>query len=71
MTVLTPNKLAEFGQSLYGNNWETALAARLQKSRRTVERWRDEECAMPAGLYAVLDGLIEQQIASLIRLREG
>lgn len=69
MTVLTANMLVEMGQSLYGDEWEVTLARRLKVSRRTVMRWRDEECAMPAGLFTVLEALVEQQIAALECLR--
>lgn len=68
--IITPSKLIEFGQALAGDDWVGTLARRLQKSKRTIERWRDEEAAMPPGLYAVLEGLVEQQIAALERLRE-
>ena len=63
--ILTAKILKETGEALYGDDWEGTLARRLKVSRRTVNRWRDDRCDMPAGLYVILDALIEQQLAMI------
>lgn len=65
MLLFTPADLRDFGMALFGDDWEGTLAARLKVARRTINRWRDGETALPANLRAVLDALAEQQIALL------
>lgn len=65
MLLFTPADLEDFGRTLYGDDWAGTLAARLKVSRRTINRWRDGDTAMPVALRAVLEALAEQQIAML------
>lgn len=64
MTV-TPNDLRQVGEALYGERWQTPLAADLDVSDRTVRRWLDGSRAMPAALPAELHRLVTYRIATL------
>ena len=59
--ILTPASLAETGRALYGDDWEGTLAVKLERSRRTINRWRDGEARMPVWLRRQLLALIEEQ----------
>ena len=67
--------LVEAGEALYGPRWQTALAADLGVSDRTMRRWVADTSAVPAGLYVDLLRLTQERAAVLDalapRLREA
>lgn len=65
MAVLTGKFLQETAKDIWGENWIAILSRRLQVSKRTVQRWRDDQRAMPADLRRSLLDVIETQIAIL------
>jgi len=66
--------LVECGEALYGPRWQTALAADLGVSDRTMRRWVADTSSVPAGLYVDLLRLTQERCAMLDslapRLRE-
>ncbi len=67
--------LVESGEALYGPRWQTALAADLGVSDRTMRRWVADTSSAPAGLYVDLLRLTQERAALLDslapRLREA
>jgi DNA-binding transcriptional regulator YiaG len=55
---MTPGQLSAAGQSLYGAQWQTALARRLGVDDRTVRRWLAGDRAIP---------LIAERLIELLR----
>jgi DNA-binding transcriptional regulator YiaG len=54
---LTPEQLATCGQTLYGEQWQSALARRIGVDARTVRKWLAGDRAIPqpaAELLALL-----------------
>lgn len=67
--------LVETGETLYGQQWQSALARDLSVSDRTVRRWVAGTSEVPAGLYTDLLRLTQERAATLDmlapRLREA
>jgi hypothetical protein len=63
--ILTGRLLQETAKDVWGDNWVAILAKRLKVSKRTIQRWRNEENAMPADLRRSLLDMIETQLAIL------
>lgn len=55
----------EAGEALYGPRWQTALAADLGVSDRTMRRWVAETSDVPVGLYTDLLRLTQERAAML------
>jgi hypothetical protein len=60
--ILTRSRLAEIGERLYGEAWPEVLAAKLNRSRKTIARWRSGESKLPKGLKPLLLNMLEQQM---------
>lgn len=57
--LMTPSDLAQVGEALYGQRWQSELARELGVAVRTVQRWMDSTRAIPAGLpYELLKPLV-------------
>ena len=67
--ILTPQRLQELGQTLYGLSWEGTMAAKLNYTRRTVNNWKAGK-PMPVGLRKTLLTLIDEQIEALYEKRK-
>ncbi len=65
MAVLTGKLLQETALDVWGEAWVAVLAKKLKVSKRTIQRWRNEDNAMPADLRRNLLDLIETQLAIL------
>lgn len=68
--ILTGRVFAEVGQALYGDDWESTVARKLERSRRTVIRWKTGEGRLPIGTRAKLMELIDEQDKLLQNWRE-
>lgn len=73
---MTPQLLREIGEALHGQYWVAPLAEQLVSPitgrpvhRKTVERWRDEEYALPETLPDELAAAIDAKIAALKELK--
>ena len=53
------------GQALYGERWQTALAADLGTSDRTVRRWVAGQTAIPSGVMSDLRGLLIARVVEI------
>lgn len=60
---MTPARLAQVGQLLYGPAWRFALADALRVNRRTIARWANGEYNIPEG--------IDDEIRQLLLSRRG
>jgi hypothetical protein len=43
--------LSEIGQALYGEHWQSALAAQISVSDRSMRRWVNGTDAIPWGVW--------------------
>lgn len=68
--ILTPSRLEELGQELWGEPWPDILADRLQRSKRTILRWSRGQIAIPTGLVDRLVEVIDDQMATCAVVRE-
>ncbi len=59
MESITPADLARLGALLYGDEWQTPLAAALGVSLRSVQRWAAGGAAIPDGVAVALHGAAE------------
>ncbi len=57
--------LALTGRALYGPRWQSALAADLRVSDRTVRRWIAKDCEVPRGVIPDLRGLLAARGADI------
>lgn len=55
---LPPALLRRIGEALYGEPWQSRLAADLDVAARTLRRWLSGEMAVPAGAVEELRGLV-------------
>ena len=71
---MTPNQLAHFGESIYGDGWQSALARDLDIADRTVRRWIAGEFKVPDEienwLIQIIDMRIDQQLRRVDALRK-
>lgn len=65
---MTPTNLAEIGRALYGERWQTALAADLGVADRTMRRWAAGTSPAPPGIEAELRRLLEERGVEIGRL---
>lgn len=63
--VISPDVLARVGKSLYGGQWQTALARDLDISERSVRYFITGERAIHAGIVKDLLELVEESEAEL------
>jgi len=57
--------LVEAGETLYGSQWQSAIARDLGVADRTVRRWLAGTSEVPAGLYLDLLRLTQERAAAL------
>ncbi len=65
---MTPALLREVGEALDGPSWQTALAARLGVTVRTVQRWASGERGIPDGLAGELVPHLETKVGTVGKL---
>jgi hypothetical protein len=59
---MTPDQLAAAGRALYGERWQTSLAADLHVVDRTMRRWLAGETSIPDGLKNELRELLIKRV---------
>lgn len=62
---MNPDQLAAFGRSLYGERWQTALAADLKVADRTIRRWLSGENPIPLSVSAEVRSLLLKRLGQL------
>ncbi len=62
---MTPDELADIGRALYGERWQTALAADLGVADRTMRRWVSEESAIPLGIVRDVRALLVARLQEI------
>lgn len=67
---MTPELLTECGRTLYGQQWQTALARDLGVNDRNIRRWAAGIHPVPAGLRADLVTLLKERGVMLDALAE-
>lgn len=73
---MTPERLTEIGEALYGSHWQSDLAralaerrgANVDTQRRAVVRWASGENQAPEGLIGELKALCVERGEELIKL---
>jgi len=63
--VSTPHRLARIGRVLYGERWQTSLAADLHVADRTIRRWVAGDAPIPASAEADLRQIMARRIAEI------
>lgn len=63
--AITPDKLASMGRALYGDRWQTSLAAELSVADRTMRRWVSGDSLIPGGVEPELRRLLIQRISEM------
>lgn len=58
---MTPDLLRQCGVALYGERWQTALAADLQVTDRTMRRWLAGQFSIPAGVVEQVRALLVER----------
>jgi len=56
------------GQALYGEHWQKALAAEIDRNPRTVQRWRAGQNRIPADAWEDVLQLLQQRLTKLTSL---
>ncbi len=67
---MTPELLTECGRTLYGQQWQTALARDLGVGDRTIRRWVAGQFPVPVGVRAELVTLLKERGVMLDALAE-
>lgn len=69
--ILTRTRLREMGERLYGAQWPDVLAAKLNRSRKTIARWRSGEYPIPCTLRSQLIAMLEEQEAVIATAKDS
>lgn len=67
---MTPELLTECGRTLYGQQWQSALARDLGVGDRTIRRWVAGQFPVPVGVHAELRRLCVERGAQLRALAD-
>ena len=67
---MTPELLTECGRTLYGQQWQSALARDLGVSDRTIRRWVAGQFPVPVGVRADLVTMLKERGVMLDALAE-
>ena len=67
---MTPHKLEQIGQLLYGPSWRAALAISLNVAERTVRRWMGGS-PIPDTIAADLASICRRRIKELQKAAES
>jgi len=62
---MNSDQLAAFGRSLYGDRWQTALAADLNVADRTMRRWLNGENPISAPVAAEIRQLLLKRLGQI------
>lgn len=62
---MTPDLLREVGEALYGPRWQSALAADLDVTDRTMRRWAAGDGPIPDGVRDDLRAAIKARRAKI------
>jgi hypothetical protein len=62
ISTITSDKLADIGRALYGERWQTALAADLRVADRTLRRWLTGEAPIPDNIGREARELLTKRI---------
>lgn len=62
---MTPSTLRAAGEALYGDRWQSAIAADLGLADRTIRRWLAGDRDMPDDLAPRIMALIEARLPAL------
>lgn len=60
--ILTGEKLEEMGRAIWGREWPSVLADRLDRARQTLFNWRDRPTGLPANIRRELLTIAEDQL---------
>lgn len=70
MSVMTGQRIKEYGEAIWGPGWVFVLAQRLGTTKKTIRRWRDGENNPPRDFRANLESLVDEQIALLCKIKD-
>lgn len=59
--IITRSRFIELAERLYGEAWPDVLAAKLNRSRKTIARWRSGEYPLPGNLREQLLAMLDEQ----------
>lgn len=62
---MTPARLSAIGRALYGDRWQSALAAALGVADRTVRRWAAGTSPVPDGAARDMTALLNERAGML------
>jgi hypothetical protein len=62
---MTPDDMARIGHALYGERWQTALAASLKVADRTMRRWLAGESPIPDFIGGELRNLLVERVKEI------
>ena len=66
--TIPPRLFRAAGRALYGERWQSALAAILGVTDRTVRRWVAGDYEIPAGVVSDIQNLVVQRSEELADL---
>lgn len=64
-SAVTPVELAAVGRALYGQRWQTPLAADLHVTDRTIRRWLAGESAIPPAIVTELRTAVLERLKTI------
>lgn len=66
--LMTPEQLTAAGVALYGDQWQSNLARRLNIDSRRIRQWLSGERPLPEWLPSELSALLTQNIEECTRV---
>lgn len=66
--LMTPEQLTAAGRALYGEQWQSNLARRLNIDSRRIRQWLKGERPLPEWLPSELAALLQANIAECARV---
>ena len=69
MSQMSPEFLIEVGEALYGPQWQSELARRLNVSDRAMRHWVAGSRKIPPGIATDLSILVEHNTRQLVTLK--
>lgn len=63
--------LAQVGEALYGDTWQSALSRALDVEPRAVRRWVSNQNVIPPGVWAQVRELIHKRRGGLMEAEQA
>lgn len=65
---MTPKKLTEIGQALFGHRWKSPMADVLNRDKKQIRRWADKDSVVPDWVEVEIYKFVKARVTALRRI---